>query len=147
MADSTRLELYAAVVADIAVGKPEEEVYAAYGLTDTTYAQLEREIEGELSRAMEAEPDASSFLVAYDRALREAHGRATQGAAPMSFADYGRAMAALTSGGDPIKALEAAKLDPAQVARATQHHVAQLAKDQELVQSFERMSRGEKKKP
>lgn len=146
MADQARLELYATVVAKIAAGQPEEEVYAAHGLTEQSYAQLEREIEDELSRAMEGEPDATSFLVTYDRTLREAHSRAVQGAAPMSFADYGRAMAALTSGGDPIKALEAAKLDPARVARATQHHVAQLAKDQDLVKALEQMSRGEKKK-
>lgn len=145
MADPQRLELYATIVAEIALGTPEEEVYAAHDLDEPRFAALEREIEAELSRAMDSEPDETSFLLVYDRALRDAHRRAAREVAPMSFADYGRAVAVLTSSADPVKALEAAKLDPAKVARATQHHVAQLAKDADLVRDLEQLSRGEKK--
>ncbi len=142
-AERSRLEIYAQVVAEVAAGLPEDEVLARCGLTEATFAELERDMEDTLSAAMEgSEAAPTPFLAEYDCVLREAHARVAAGQPRVSFDDFARAVAAISSGRDPVRALEAMKLETRDVARGARSHAEALAKDPALVERLERARTG-----
>jgi hypothetical protein len=145
--ERSRLELYAKVVAEIASGEPEDVAYAQNELTEPSFQALEREVEGAFSAALEAQGDAPSpFLVEYDAVMRAAHARAAARCPPVPFDDFARAIAAVTSGRDPVKALEAVGLTARDLTRGAQEHGAALAKSPELLDKLEKARSGEKKR-
>lgn len=140
------LRAYATVLAAMTHGKPIEEATREAGLDEAEYQALERRVDDALGRAVAASGDGPHpFLIGYERELQEAQARARPAVAETSIDELARALAALGSGTDPRKALEAMGLDVAAVVRAVSHHAPTLARDPALATRFAQLAAGRKK--
>ena len=143
MQRDSEIELYAAVTAGMAVGRPREDLLREHGLDDASFDALEERVERAFSEAMDATGESvPPFLQRYEAAMRVAHAAARSPAPPMSLADFARAMRAMEGGQDPRKELERHGLSAADVARAVSHYAPRLAREPELVAELERLKRG-----
>lgn len=139
------LDVYATVVAEIAAGKSREEALGQHALTDDAFVDLERDVEEEVSRAMEhAGHDVPPFFQRYEAAMRNAQLRAL-GKNAVSLDQFARAVAAVQRPGDPVQALERLGLQPADLVRALGQWGERLSKDPELAARFEEIRTGKKR--
>jgi hypothetical protein len=139
------LDVYAAVLADIATGRARHEVLAAHGITEDAFGALERSVEEEFSKAMAHEGDTvPPFFQAYEAAIRRAQEKTRTGEPP-SLEQFARGVAAIQRPGDPVRALERLGLKPADIVQALGHWGQQLAKDPEIAARFEAIRSGKKK--
>lgn len=137
------LELYAAITAEIAAGRPREDAMRERGLDDERFAAIEERIEAAFSDAMDAAGDGvPPFIQRYEVAMREAHEAARSSEAPMPLADFARVMRVMEGGRDPKKELDRLGLSAADVARAVSHYGPRLAREPALVVELERLKRG-----
>ncbi len=133
---ATELEKYAAVMAGLAVGASRESLLAREGLTEAELEVIERQVDKELSLAMEAAGDAPPpFLVAYEAVLRKAQ-QAALPACRLSLEEFARAVGAIERSTDPRHTLEKLGLAPHDISAALAHYGPRLARDRELSERF-----------
>jgi hypothetical protein len=147
-----RLRVYARITAEIAAGTAPSHALAEAGLTAEELDALERAVEAEVSRALDAGgagppggPSLPTWLVTYERVMREEQARAL-GPSPLRPADLARAVAALASGEkDPAVALAKVGLRLPDVVRAAVALGPSLAKDPAAAAAFARVVSGPRK--
>ncbi|HTJ82235.1 MAG TPA: hypothetical protein VL400_10955 [Polyangiaceae bacterium] len=124
------LDAYASVVAQVAEGASQSDALAAAGLDDERFASLEKAVDAETSRALDAPGDAvPEFLTRLDRAVARAQAEARKGKPPMPFEQLTRVLGAIASGREPAKELERLGVDPRELSRAISAYAADLARD------------------
>ena len=140
------LDKYAAVLAGLSVGVARDVVLAREGLTEAELAELERSVEAELSRAMDAAGDGPDpFLIAYESALRKAQA-AVLPPCRLSLEEFARAVGAIERSTDPRHTLEKLGLSPHDISAALAHYGPALARDATLVQRFVAYRQGKRDK-
>ncbi len=126
----SELDLYADVSAEIALGRPREEVLGARAMDDAAFEALEAAVEAETSRAMDELGDAvPKFLVRLDRSMARARAEADRAGTPISFEAFTTAIAAIASGRDPKAELARLGLDGRDLGRALAAYSGELAKN------------------
>jgi len=146
LVELAELRAYATVLAAMTQGRPIEVATREAGLDEAGFEALDRRIDAAVSCAVAASGDSPHpLLIAYERELQEAQTRARPAVAETSIDELAQALAALGSGTDPRKALEAMGLDVAAVVRAVSQHAATLARDPALATRLAQLAAGRKK--